>query len=175
MNKKHYIILISILLVVGFGARLLPHPANFAPIGALALFGGLYLPRKWALILPLGAMLASDIIIGFYSWQIMLSVYVCFALVVGIGLLVRKNKKIHTILGGTVLGSILFFLITNAAVWGFGSIYTINFSGLMQSYYMALPFFRNSLLGDLFFTGVLVGTAESVQYMYKKTMAEIKT
>ncbi|MBT3539304.1 hypothetical protein HOF40_01255 [Candidatus Parcubacteria bacterium] len=175
MNKKHYIILISILLVVGFGARLLPHPANFAPIGALALFGGLYLPRKWALILPLGAMLASDIIIGFYSWQIMLSVYVCFALVVGIGLLVRKNKKFHTILGGTVLGSILFFLITNAAVWGFGSIYTINFSGLMQSYYMALPFFRNSLLGDLFFTGVLVGTAESVQYMYKKTMAEIKT
>ena len=163
MNKKHYIILISILLVVGFGARLLPHPANFAPIGALALFGGLYLPRKWALILPLGAMLASDIIIGFYSWQIMLSVYVCFALVVGIGLLVRKNKKFHTILGGTVLGSILFFLITNAAVWGFGSIYTINFSGLMQSYYMALPFFRNSLLGDLFFTGVLVGTAESVQ------------
>ncbi|PLX29019.1 hypothetical protein C0581_00295 [Candidatus Parcubacteria bacterium] len=174
MNKKQYTFLIAILVLVGFGARLLPHPANFAPIGALALFGGLYLPRKWALVLPLGAMFASDILIGFYSWQIMMSVYVCFALVVGIGLLVRKNKKFHTILGGTVLGSIIFFLITNAAVWGFGTMYTINFSGLMQSYYMALPFFRNSLLGDLFFTCVLVGAAESIQYMYRVKSVKVK-
>ncbi len=167
MKNRKTQILIVLLIILGFAMRLLPHPANFAPIGALALFGGLYLPRKWALILPLGAMLASDMIIGFYSWQIMLSVYSCFALVVGIGLLVRKNKKFHTILGGTVLGSIIFFLITNATVWGFGTMYTPNFSGLLNSYYMALPFFRNSLLGDLFYTGVFVGVAEGVQYMYR--------
>ena len=166
MNKK-YTILIILLIAFGFLSRLFPHPANFAPIGALALFAGLYLPKKWALILPLGAMLLSDVIIGFYSWQIMLSVYACFALVVGIGFIVRKNKKFHTILGGTVLGSIIFFLVTNAMVWKFGTMYTLDFSGLIQSYYMALPFFRNSLLGDLFYTGVLVGIVEGVQYMLK--------
>jgi len=164
---KKLILLVLILTIVGFAARLLPHPANFAPIGALALFGGLYLPKKWALILPLATMFISDIFVGFYAWQIMLSVYVSFVLVVGIGLLVRKNKKFRTILGGTILGSILFFLITNAAVWAFGTMYIHNLSGLLQSYTMAIPFFRNSLLGDLFYTGVLVGTVESVLYYQK--------
>jgi len=166
-NNKKIILLILILTTVGFAARLLPHPANFAPIGALALFGGLYLPRRWALILPLGVMFLSDLFIGFYAWQIMLSVYICFALVVGIGLLVRKNKKFRTVLGGTALGSVLFFLITNAAVWAFGTMYVHNLSGLIQSYAMALPFFRNSLLGDLFYTGVLIGTVEAIFYYQK--------
>ncbi len=162
--KKSYILIILALIITGFAMRLLPHPANFAPIGALALFAGLYLPRKWALIIPLGAMLLSDIIIGFYSWQIMFAVYACFAIVVGIGLLVRKNKKFSTILGGTILGSIIFFLVTNAAVWLFGTMYMHDFSGLMHSYYMAIPFFRNSLMGDLFYTGVFVGVAEGVMH-----------
>ena len=167
MKKSSYVILLVVLIATGFSARLLPHPANFAPIGALALFAGLYLPKKWALALPLGALLLSDAIIGFYSWQMMMSVYGSFALVVGIGLLVRKNKKFSTILGGTVLGSVLFFLITNATVWGFGTMYIHNFSGLLESYYMAVPFFRNSLLGDLFYTGVLVGIVEGAQYLYR--------
>jgi len=173
MNKQNYIVLVIILIMLGFGARLLPHPANFAPIGALALFAGLYLPRKWALVLPLVAMLASDAIIGFYSWKIMLAVYASFAIVVGIGALARRYKKFHTILAGTVLGSIIFFLVTNAAVWAFGTMYTLDFSGLMHSYTMALPFFRNSLLGDLFYTGVLVGVAEGIMYLHQKTKSYV--
>ncbi len=173
--KKSHILLIATLIIVGFAMRLLPHPANFAPIGALALFGGLYLPRKWALILPLGAMILSDAIIGFYSWPIMLAVYTSFALVVGIGLLVKKNKKFATILGGTILGSVLFYLITNAAVWGFGTMYAHDLSGLMQSYYMALPFFRNSLMGDLFYTGVFVGVAEGVIHYLNIQQAQMKS
>ncbi len=157
-------ILIPLLLVIlGIIARFLPHPANFAPIGAIALFGGLYLPKRWAIILPLLAMFISDIFIGFYAWQIMTSVYIGFVLMGLIGLVVRKNKKFHTVLGGTLLGSILFFLITNWAVWEFGTMYVHNFSGLIQSYIMALPFFRNSLLGDVFYVGVLVGGFELVQ------------
>ncbi len=153
------------LIVLGIASRFLPHPANFAPIAAIALFGGLYLPKKWAIILPLVAMLASDIFIGFYTWQIMITVYLSFALMAGIGLLVRKNKKFHTILGGTLLGSVLFFIITNGSVWAFGAMYARNLSGLFQSYYMALPFFRNSLLGDLFYTAVLVGGYEAVLWL----------
>lgn len=149
-----------ILIALGMAARFLPHPANFAPIGAIAIFSGLYLPRKWALILPLAAMFFSDLFIGFYTWPIMLSVYAGFAIMGVIGLIVRKNKKLRTILGGTILGSLMFYLVTNGAVWAFGSLYPPTMAGLTQSYYMAIPFFRNSLLGDLFYTGVLVGAYE---------------
>lgn len=165
--KKYFPIYLLILL--GIICRFLPHPANFAPIAALALFGGLYLPKKWSIVLPMAVMLISDLFIGFYTWQIMLSVYLSFALMVGVGLLVRKNKKFHTVLGGTLLGSVIFFILTNASVWAFGTMYTPDFSGLISSYYAALPFFRNSLLGDLFYTAVLVGGYEFVlNYFAKK-------
>lgn len=159
-SKSSKILILVLLMILGIATRFLPHPANFTAIGAIALFGGLYLPKRWAIILPLMAMFISDIFIGFYTWQIMASVYGSFVLAGLIGLVVRKNKKFHTVLGGTLLGSILFFLITNAAVCFFGTMYAHNFSGLMQSYFMALPFFRNSLLGDLFYVGVLVGGFE---------------
>jgi len=161
-----------LLIILGFSARLLPHPANFVPIGAIALFSGIYLPKRFTIILPLIAMLVSDIFIGFYSWQIMLAVYLSFTLMTLIGLWVRNNKKFSTVLGGTVLGSISFFLITNAAVWMFGTMYTHNFSGLLQSYTMAIPFFKNSLLGDLFYTGLMVGGFELVKLLVNKKELE---
>lgn len=174
MSKPSNSLIIAILLItLGISARLLPHPANFAPIGAVALFGGMYLTRRYAMILPLIAMFVSDIFIGFYAWQIMASVYVSFALAGLIGLWVRKNKKLSTIVGGTVLGSILFFLVTNFAVWAFGTMYTHDFAGLTQSYLMAIPFFRNSLLGDLFYTGLLVGTYEAIGYFILKKKAAV--
>ncbi len=151
-----------LLITIGIAGRFLPHPANFAPIGALAIFGAIYLPKKWSLIVPLAAMLFSDIFIGFYSWPIMISVYGSFALMWLIGNKIKDNKKFHAILCGTVLGSILFFLITNWAVWAFGTMYTHNIAGLTQSYYLAVPFFRNSLLGDLFYVFILVGGMEMV-------------
>ena len=161
-----------ILIILGIAARFLPHPANFAPIGAIAIFSGLYLPKKWAIVLPLAAMFFSDIFIGFYSWSIMLSVYGGFIIMTLIGLVVRKHKKLSTILGGTILGSVIFYLITNGAVWAFGSLYTHNLAGLLQSYIMAIPFFRNSLLSDLFYTGILVGAYEaSLALIYREKKA----
>lgn len=151
-----------VLIALGVAARFLPHPANFAPIGAIAIFSGIYLPKKWAVILPLAAMFFSDLFIGFYAWPIMLSVYLSLAIMGLIGLLVRRNKKLSTILGGTILGSVIFYLVTNGAVWAFGSLYPQTAAGLAQSYYMAIPFFRNSLLGDLFYTGTLIGAYEMV-------------
>ena len=151
-----------LLIALGVMMRFLPHPANFAPIGAIAVFGGMYLPKRVALIVPLLAVLASDFFIGFYDWKIMLSVYGGFLLMGVIGLFVRKHKKVGNVIGGTLLGSLSFFLITNAAVWMFGAMYASDFAGLMQSYFMALPFFLNSVLGDLFYVGVLVGGMELV-------------
>lgn len=163
--------IIPILLIIfGFALRLLPHPPNFAPIGALALFGGIYLPRRLALVIPLGAMILSDFFIGFYSLPIMLSVYLGFALMNVIGLWVREYKRFSTVLGGTLLGSTLFFLITNAAVWAFSTMYPPTFQGLLQSYIMAIPFFRNTLFGDLLYVGVLVGSYEAISYWLKQKM-----
>ena len=166
MKQKSFIAIL-LLLILGVVTRFLPHPANFTAIGAIALFGGLYLPKKWAILAPLAIMLTSDIFIGFYSIQIMTSVYLGFVIIGLIGLKVRKNKKFSTVLGGTLLGSILFFLLTNLAVWMFGTMYTHNLSGLMQSYYMAIPFFKNSLMANLIYTGILVGSYEFILYKQK--------
>jgi len=173
LSTKKYLPVI-LLIVLGVLCRFLPHPANFAPIGAMALFGGIYLPKKLAIGLPLIAMFASDIFIGFYSWPIMLSVYLSFVLMAVIGLQVKKNKKFHTILSGTILGSLLFFLITNAMVWAAGTMYTKNLCGLLTSYYLAIPFFRNSLLGDLFYIGILVVGLESI-YLKNKKLCPVPT
>jgi hypothetical protein len=168
------IIIPLLLVVLGLICRLLPHPANFAPIGAIALFGGLYLPKRWAIILPLVAMFVSDIFIGFYTWQIMVSVYGSFILAGLIGLWARTHKTFFNIVSSSILISISFYLFTNAAVCFFGTMYTHNFSGLMQSYFMAIPFFRNSLLGDLFYTGILVGGFELVRRVILSERSESK-
>ena len=148
------------MIILGISARFIPHAPNFTPIMAIALFGALYLPKKYALIIPMLAMLTSDFFIGFYSWQIMLSVYTSFLLMIGIGLIIKNNKNFFTVLGSTLLASIIFFLLTNFTVWAFGTLYTHNLAGLAQSYYLAIPFFRNSLLGNLFYVGILVGGYE---------------
>lgn len=156
INNDNLILAVAIgLVILGASARLFPHPANFAPLGAIAIFGGLFLPRKLAIVVPLSAMFLSDLLIGFYSWKIMLVVYASFALTAYASTYIRH--RFSSILGMTLAGSILFFLATNAAVWGFGTMYSHDFSGLMQSYTMALPFFRNSLVSDLLYTGILVG------------------
>ena len=161
-----------LLILLGVTSRLFPHPANFAPIAAIAMFGGLYLSKRMAFILPMTAMFLSDIVVGFYSWKMMTAVYVSFLLIVGIGILVQRNKTFGNILTGTLLGSVLFFLVTNGAVWGFGTMYAHSFGGLMQSYLMGIPFFKNTLLGDLFYTGVLVGSMEAIALYKTKLFAK---
>jgi asparagine N-glycosylation enzyme membrane subunit Stt3 len=98
----------------------------------------------------------------------MLSVWGSFILVGLIGLFIRKRKSITKIIVGTLSGSVLFFLITNFAVWFFGNWYEKTFSGLGQCFYLALPFFRSSLLGDIFYVGVFFGTYELVLYLNRE-------
>jgi hypothetical protein len=177
MHRKtitHWIIP-TILISIALSARLLPHPANFAPVGAIALFAGMYLPRRWAIAGPLLALFVSDIFIGFYSPLMMITVYGSFALMGFVGLKMRKNKTFAKILSGTFLGSVLFFLITNWAVWAFGTMYIHSLTGLMESYTMALPFFRNSLLGDVFYVGILVGAVELSRYIARTRVAHSST
>lgn len=153
-------------IVAAVVLRLVPHLPNFAPIAALALFGGTYLNKRYALGIPLLAMLISDYFIGFYNLWIMLSVYGSFLLIGLIGLWLKNHKTVANIFGASLVGSILFFLVTNFAVWAVpGSMYLHNLQGLMQSYIMGLPFFRNTLMGDLFYTAAMFGLYELVLYL----------
>ena len=153
------------MIISGALARIIPHAPNFAPIAAMALFGGVYLNKKYAIIIPLAAMFVSDIFLGFH--QSMPYVYGSFALTGFIGMWLRNHKSFINILGGTVLASVLFFLITNFGFWLTFSLYPKTFAGQMEAYVMALPFFRNTLLGNLFYTGVLFGTYEAVLLIVK--------
>ena len=160
---------LAFLFIAGAAAlRLLPHPPNFAPIAAIALFGGVYLTRKFALGIPILAMLVSDIFIGFYEPVVMAPVYGSFVLCGLIGLWLKKHKKAGTIIGSSLLCSVLFFIITNFAVWAFTPWYAKTLAGLVQCYALALPFFRNTLLGDMFYVGVFFGTYELVRIWISK-------
>jgi len=155
---------ILLMVLIGVSCRFLPHPANFTPVAALAIFGGLYMSKRYAIFVPLLIMFVSDLFLGFYSWPIMLSVYLSFAFAGLLGIFLRNHKNVQNVLAGTILGSLLFFLVTNAAVCFFGTMYAHSWAGLMQSYVVAVPFFRNSLAGDIFYVGMLVGGYEALLY-----------
>ena len=148
------------LLTAIFGAaalRLVPHPPNFSPIAAMALFAGAYMPRKLlAFVAPFGALILSDIALGgFYPG--MNFVYLSFALTVLIGWAVASRKTPLTIGAAAVAGSILFFVLTNLGMWLFSGIYPVTQAGLIACYVAAIPFFQNTLAGDLFYTALLFG------------------
>jgi len=135
--------------------RLLPHPANFAPIGAMALFCGTYLSGKKAPAVPLLALLVSDVFLGFHSTMIW--VYGSFFMGVLMGKRLKNRVSALPVAGAAILFSVQFFLITNFGVWASSGMYPKTMMGLAQSYVMGIPFFRNSLAGDLFYSAVLFG------------------
>lgn len=156
--------------IVFFGAllRVIPHPANFVPIGALALFGGARLNRWQAIILPLSAMLVSDVFIGFDSLSSRLSVYGCFMVISLIGLLIRNKKSFAAIAGASLAGSVIFYLVTNFVFFHSTSLYPHTLGGMIASYVNAIPFFRNTLLSDLIYSAVFFGAYELARNVQRK-------
>ena len=147
-------ILSAILIAAAF--RLVPHPPNFSPIGAMALFGGAYFgKRALAFAAPLGAMLLSDAVLGLHSG--MPYVYGGVALIVLLGWLVAKRMTVLTIAGAACASSVLFFAITNFGTWATGELYPPTLAGLAACFVAAIPFFQNTLAGDLFFSALLFG------------------
>ena len=147
--------LIAIILGAAL-SRLIPHPPNLTSVTAVALFGGAYFSdRRLAFLVPLAALFLSDLVLGFYHH--MEIVYASFALIVCIGLWLQKNRSPLHIAGAALASSVLFFLLTNFGVWAFGSLYPMTLNGLIACYVAAIPFFRNTLLGDLLYTIVLFG------------------
>lgn len=160
--------IIVAFLLIGFSIafRFLPHPANFAPVAAAAMVAAVYLGGYWAVVVPVSIMFFSDLFIGFYDWPIMSAVYGSFILIGLLNLLNRKHDFV-SIIFRSVFASLFFFFVTNWAVWQFGALYSRGLDGLFQSYLMAVPFFRNTLLGDLTFMFGFVGLFESVGLVVK--------
>jgi len=153
-----------LLIALATLCRLVPHPPNFTPVLAVALFGGAMLPRRTALAVPLLAMLLSDLALGYPFGRINLVVYGCFLAGVGLGRLLGVRSTWRRRIPATLTGSVIFFAVTNFAVWlDPSSFYERTFDGLVRCYVMALPFFRNSLLGDLFWSVSLFGLYDLAQ------------
>ena len=145
------------MIFAGAMMRLIPHWPNFTPIAAIALFGGTFLKRKdLAFLVPVAAMLLSDLVIGFHST--MLPVYITFIAIVAMGLVLKSRLTVVNTLTASLSASVVFYLVTNFASWTSGLMpYPMNVAGLMQAYIAGLPFFFNGILGDLFYTSVMFG------------------
>jgi len=148
--------ILTLMIFAAAFVRLIPHPPNFAPIAAMALFGGANFNKKWAAFLvPIAAMFITDLILGFH--ETMWAVYLSFALIVVIGMIMLKEQKIGNIFFASVFSSVSFFIITNFGIWLSTSYYEKTATGLAACYTAAIPFFHQTLLSDLFFVGVLFG------------------
>ena len=154
-------IILLMMLLAAF-TRLIPHPMNFTAVLAIALFGGAkFRSSSLAIVLPLVVMLITDFFIGFYS--LMPVVYSCIAITAIVGKYVGRTNRPAYIVIASIVCSLFFFLVTNAAVWYNNPMYATNLSGLMKCYDIAIPFFRNQIFGDLFFNFMLFGSYKLVK------------
>ncbi len=148
-------------LVFGAAAlRLLPHPPNFTPIAAIALFGGAHFERKrWAFAVPLTAMALSDAVLRvLFGWGFDSVVYATFALIVCLGFLLRNKRTAPLPVAGAALAAAMtFYLTTNFAVWATSGMYAKTLAGLVNCYVAAIPFFGPTVAGDLFYSAALFG------------------
>lgn len=158
------------LIVLAALTRVLPHPPNFSPITAIALFGGAYFAnRSWALLMPLIGLFVSDLVLagvngGLYaSWFSGAGIWVvygCIVLTTVMGFGMRGKVSGGSVLGYSLAGSILFFLVTNFSVFAFDAMYPKTVAGLTAAYVAGIPFFKWSVLGTLFYSAVLFGGFE---------------
>ncbi len=152
---------IFIMILLAALTRLIPHPPNFTPIIAVGLFGGAYFSdKRLALIIPMAAMFVADLFLGLHSTLIW--VYLALILVVFLGFSLRGKIKLVPVLTTAIGGAALFFLLTNFGVWitGGGYHHPFTLAGLMAVYADGIPFFRNTLVSSLLYTGLLFGVFE---------------
>lgn len=156
-NLLYRTLLALVLIVLAAALRIAPHPWNFTPLGAMALFSGAVLKdRRLAFLFPLVALFAGDLFIGFH--KLIPIVYSSFLLSVLIGRFLQNRRTVLRIGTATLLGSAQFFLLTNFAVWWLLNSYPKTDSGLAACYLAGLPFFWNTLAGDSLYAALLFGS-----------------
>ena len=148
-KTQKFISYFAMILLAVF-ARLIPHSPNFTPIGGLAIFSGLQFKSKLSVLIPLLAMVISDMFLGIH--KTIPYVYISFIIIFFLGRSIKNEITFKKIVIISLVSSILFFLITNLGVFITGSMYQKSFSGLIQCYFMGIPFFRNTAISDIFYS-----------------------
>ena len=158
-NKKNLQLFFFIFFFLTI-SRLIPHEPNFTPILSLSILGFLFSTILWVKVLiVLGSMFFSDLIIGTHDFIL----YVYFSLII---LIIFSNSKNYIYM--IFFGPLIFFIITNFGVWLNSSYYTKNINGLIESFYMAIPFFKNTILSTFFYC-ILILLTKNFYQIQKKT------
>jgi hypothetical protein len=175
MSRKHFVLIGLALIAYVITLRLLPHPPNFAPLTALAIFAGTKFPRQYAIGIVLAAAIVSDALVGFYNMPVMLTVWAAYVATALFS--AQWFKKPTWLRGGFMVASsaMFFFAVTNFAVWAAGSYYPHTLAGLAECYTMALPFLRNSILGDMFYAASLFGLVELIKLATQFSKFQVKS
>ena len=148
LNKNNFIL--TIFILVGVLTRVIPHPPNFTAIGAIALFGGAcFIDKRLSFLVPVSIMLISDLILGYH---IMLSVYISFIIIVFLGFRLARKRTSMKVVNTAIIASIIFFIITNFSVFLTSTLYSKNIIGLIECYTLAIPFFMNTLVANIFYS-----------------------
>ena len=160
-------ILILAMIALAAILRIAPHPWNFTPVGAMALFAGaLIKDRRVAFAFPLVALFVGDIFVGFH--KLIPLVYASFLVDVALGYGIRKHRTVARIAGVTALGAMQFFLVTNFGVWAFLGSYPQTAAGLIDCYAEGLPLLANTLAGDSFYATLLFGGLAAAEHVFPR-------
>ena len=173
MKKNNLqIVFISLVIIIAALSRMIPHPLNFAPMCAIALFGAAHFSNRWlGFIIPISATFLSDLFINNYIYQsesFIISfnfwAYGYYLLIIIFSLsLYKKNVSLFNLSSGALGSSLIFYLISNFGVWLTGTMYPLNFQGLVQCYTAAIPFFGNTLISTFFYSFILFGSYYAIQ------------
>lgn len=172
-------LLIVLILAAAF-SRLIPHPYNFTPIGAIGLFGAAHFTKRWQVwVTPFAAMWVSDLVLNnlvyarlypehytHFEWFGDSWVYLSFGLIIVLGTVLLRKIAVSGVVVASLGASLLFYIITNFGTWLGSTTYSQDISGLIACYTAGIPFFGNTIAGDLFYSAVLFGVFELFRQRY---------
>lgn len=157
MQKLFLSILLVLVAVVG---RLIPHPWNMTPVGAAAIFAGVHIGKRAAVLVPLLGMLVGDIFLGFYSLPLLLVVYLSMIMSGLLSYSTRNERGVGMFIARPIASATLFYLMTNVAVWMFGTMYPHTAPGLLASFIAGVPFYGHQVFGDILYVSLFFGLYE---------------
>ena len=169
-----YLVILAVLITLGVAGRLLPHPPNFTPMAAIALFAGFIFMKKYmAVVAVVAVMLLTDYFaFGYLSpdWfasKSMMVVYLALLFPIVFRGFLQKKLGVLRIAGAALASSTVFFVATNFAVWAFSPMYEKTWAGLVLCYTMAIPFFQNTIAGDIMWSGIVFGSYFALRHFSK--------
>ncbi|HIE77831.1 MAG TPA: hypothetical protein EYP92_03270 [Candidatus Thioglobus sp.] len=181
-SSYSYVAILVALIALGVVARVLPHPPNFSPMAAIALFAGfVFIKRYMAFLVVIVTMLLTDyFVLGslspeYFASETMLVVYLALLFPIIFKGFLRAKLSGPRVAMTAITCSVVFFVSTNFAVWMFSPMYEKTWAGIVLCYTMAIPFFHYTVMGDLLWSGLIFGTYYLVKNYYEDAAPGFKS